>query len=70
MNPTDQLIMDLTEQEMRAVVLILASGARGRAVQDATVAEISGALAQTRPRAVKQAADASARRPANCADCL
>jgi hypothetical protein len=49
MTSTDDLIMNLTEQEMRAVLLILASGTRGRDVQDATVAEISEVLAKTRP---------------------
>ena len=45
---TDQLIMDMTEQECRAVLLILASGTRGRNVADATVTEISAVLAETR----------------------
>lgn len=48
MTSTDQLIMSMTEQEMRAVLLILASGTRGRDVQDAALTEISEVLAKTR----------------------
>jgi hypothetical protein len=45
---TDQLIMGMSERELRAVLLGLAGGIAGRAVQDATVAEISAILTQTR----------------------
>lgn len=48
MTSTDQLIMDLTEQEARAVLLILASGTRSRDVADATLTEISAVLAERR----------------------
>jgi CheY-specific phosphatase CheX len=47
MTSTGQLILDLTEQEAKAVLLQLAGGARGREVQDATAAEISEVLAKT-----------------------
>jgi len=51
MNDTSKLILEMSETELRAVLLQLAGGARGRAVQDAAVAEISAVLARTRATA-------------------
>lgn len=48
MTSTEALILDLTETELRAVLLQLAGGARGRDVQDAAVAEIAAVLERTR----------------------
>lgn len=48
MSATDQLVMEMSERELRAVLLVLAGGIAGRAVQDATVAEISEVLTRTR----------------------
>ena len=51
MTSTDELILEMSETELRAVLLQLAGGARGRDVQDAAVAEISAVLAWTRATA-------------------
>ncbi len=40
--------MEMSERELRAVLLQLAGGSRGRAAQDAAVAEISEVLTVTR----------------------
>jgi len=48
MSHTDELILGMTERELRAVLLQLAGGSQGRAVQDAAVAEISNVITVTR----------------------
>jgi len=53
MSPTAELILDKTDQELRAVLLNLAGGSRGRAVRDAAVTEIAVVLVRTRNLAVQ-----------------
>ena len=50
MTSTDELILKMTGTELRAVLLQLAGGARGRDVQDTAVAEIRAVLERTRTR--------------------
>ena len=50
MNDASELILEMSETELRAVLLQLAGGARGRDVQDTAVAEIRAVLERTRTR--------------------